>query len=139
MDNDWTFSHIGMVVQDLKKTIGHMRSLGIYTIPATEPDLLQGINPDVSGVSGSILRLDIFCGPLSIELLQPLSGDTIQQRFLNLQGEGVHHICFEVLDIAKARAAMAAKGVPVACHIRDLATYYDTAEYGKLLLELRQS
>jgi len=34
---------------------------------------------------------------------------------------------------------MASKGVPVACHIRDLATYYDTAEYGKLLLELRQS
>jgi methylmalonyl-CoA/ethylmalonyl-CoA epimerase len=137
MDDDWTFSHIGMVVQDLKKTIGYMRSLGIYTIPATEPDLLQGRNP--SGASGSILRLDIFCGPLSIELLQPLSGDTIQQRFLNLQGEGVHHICFEVPDIAKARAAMAAKGVPVACHIRDLATYYDTAEYGKLLLELRQS
>ncbi len=139
MEKDWKFSHIGMVVRDLQKTLDYMRSLGIYTIPATEPVLRPGVNPDVSGASGSILILDIFCGPLAIELLQPLSGDTIQGRYLDLHGEGVHHTCFEVPDMARARASMAAKGVPVACHIRDLATYYDTAEYGNLLLELRQS
>ena len=139
MENDWKFSHVGMVVADMQKTLGYMRSLGIYTIPDKEPDLRPGINPEVSGASGSILILDIFCGPLAIELLQPLMGDTVQQRFLTSHGEGVHHICFEVPDMAKARAAMADKGVPVACHIRDLATYYDTAEYGNLFLELRQT
>jgi hypothetical protein len=139
VEKDWKFNHIGMVVKDLEKTVEHLRCLGLYTIPPKGPEPLQGRNPDVSGACGSILRLDVLCGDLTIEILQPLSGDTFQQRFLDLHGEGFHHICFEVPDMEKARASMAARGVPVACHIRDLATYYDTAAYGSPLLELRQA
>jgi len=48
------------------------------------------------------------------------------------------HIAFEVADLQQASEIMAAKGIPVAFHIRDAATYYDTRIYGNMLLELLQ-
>jgi methylmalonyl-CoA/ethylmalonyl-CoA epimerase len=138
MERDWKFSHIGMFVRDLAKTVEYLRSLGIFTIPAAEPIVLEGKNPDRPGAAGTILRLDVTCGDLCIEILQPVSGDNLQQRWLDAHGEGVSHVCFDVPDIAHARTQMAAKGVPVACHIRETTTYYNTGEQGNMLLELRQ-
>jgi 4-hydroxyphenylpyruvate dioxygenase-like putative hemolysin len=138
MESDWRFSHIGMVVRDLEKTVATLRSLGVFTIPAGEPLVLEGKNPDGAKPAGTILRFDVICGDLSIELLQPVSGDNIQQRWLDAHGEGVSHVCFDVPDIGRARAAMAAKGVPVACHIREATSYYDTTKDTGLQIELCQ-
>ena len=137
MDREWKFRHVGMVVRDLKKTLATLRALGIISAPGTEPAVLQGKAPGRTDGTGAILRFDVNCGDLCIEL-QPISGDNIQQRWLDAHGEGISHVCFEVPDIAAARSRMAAQNVPVLCHIHDATTYYDTGEPGHLQIELTQ-
>ena len=50
-------------------------------------------------------------GPSRIELVEPVDASTGVARFLDTRGEGFHHVCFEVPDIAAALARMAAAGV----------------------------
>ena len=139
MFKEWKFSHVGLVVRDLKKTVAALRALGIVSVSDKEPAVLQGKAPDRTDGTGTILRLDVTCGGLCIELLQPVSGDNIQQRWLDAHGEGISHVCFDVPDIVAARSQMAAQGVPVLCHIRESTTYYETGEPGHLQIELTQA
>ena len=129
MESNWEFSHVGLVVRDWKKTIEYFKSLGIFNIPSAEPHVMEGKKAKVIGAH-------VYLGSLWIEVWQPVSGDTVQQRFLDTHGEGINHIGFHVPDIESARAIMTAKGVPTAFHIGDTATYYDTGEYGNMLVEL---
>ncbi len=41
-------------------------------------------------------------GDTRIELLEPLSKESVIAKFIGKKGEGVHHICIEVQDIHKA-------------------------------------
>jgi methylmalonyl-CoA/ethylmalonyl-CoA epimerase len=139
MDTELGFNHIGMIVKDLSKTIAYMQQLGIFEVPPSKPEVLVGKSPNTDAAAGSILKLDISLGGVNIEIIQPVSGNNIQQQFLSSHGEGLHHICFDVPNIQRARLELAEKGVPVACHISEQTTYYDTGEYGNMLLEIRQS
>jgi catechol 2,3-dioxygenase-like lactoylglutathione lyase family enzyme len=68
-----------------------------------------------SSFSGSSSRFRIriavaLAGLVSIELIQPVSGDTIYSRQLAGAGPGIHHIGVYVDDLAKASQSLAASG-----------------------------
>lgn len=42
-------------------------------------------------------------GPIEIELVELIDGQTIHEDFMKQHGEGLHHIGFEVKDLAAAR------------------------------------
>jgi methylmalonyl-CoA/ethylmalonyl-CoA epimerase len=50
-------------------------------------------------------------GDSSIELLQDVSGSSAIRKYLDKNGEGIHHIAFEVEDIHEAVAELKEKGV----------------------------
>lgn len=54
-----------------------------------------------------------YAGDLQLEIIQPVSGDSIYTEFLAASGPGLHHLCFEVDDMAEALAAAAAAEVDV--------------------------
>ncbi len=129
MEKDWRFSHIGIIVRDINKTLQYYKSLGIFTISKETPMIMEGKKVSMSGAH-------IFLGGLWIEVFQPITGDTLQQKFLDTHGEGINHIGFEVDDIEKERAYMSSKNIPVAYHILKSSTYYNVADYGNLFVEL---
>jgi methylmalonyl-CoA/ethylmalonyl-CoA epimerase len=49
-------------------------------------------------------------GDSILELLEPLPGEEVISRFLAERGEGFHHVCFEVADVAAATAELAGQG-----------------------------
>jgi methylmalonyl-CoA epimerase len=53
----------------------------------------------------------LHVGESRIELLAPTGGDTPVGRFLEGRGPGMHHVAFEVDDVAQALAGLAADGV----------------------------
>ena len=55
-------------------------------------------------------------GPSRIELVEPVDPSTGVARFLESRGEGFHHVCFEVPDVARALAQMEAAGVELIDH-----------------------
>ena len=50
-------------------------------------------------------------GDSSIELLEDVSGSSAIRKFLDKNGEGIHHIAFEVDDINEAVRELKEKGV----------------------------
>ena len=54
-----------------------------------------------------------YAGDLQLELIQPVSGETIHAEFLAAHGPGLHHVCFGVDDIDVACANAEAAGHPV--------------------------
>ena len=45
-----------------------------------------------------------YVGDLQLELIQPVSGESIYTEFLAAQGSGLHHACWEVEDLDAALA-----------------------------------
>ena len=53
-------------------------------------------------------------GDLQLEIIQPVSGESIYSEYLRDNRPGLHHLCFEVDDMDAALATAAADGVEIA-------------------------
>jgi catechol 2,3-dioxygenase-like lactoylglutathione lyase family enzyme len=57
-----------------------------------------------------------YAGDMQLELIAPVSGDSIYREFLDSAGPGLHHVCVEAADTAAFDAAVAdadGAGAPV--------------------------
>lgn len=54
-----------------------------------------------------------YAGDLQLELIRPVRGESIYTEFLARSGPGLHHLCFEVDDLAVARDTARAEGLAV--------------------------
>ncbi|MCZ4499800.1 MAG: lactoylglutathione lyase [Marmoricola sp.] len=54
-----------------------------------------------------------YLGDLQLEIIQPVSGESIYTEFLASSPPGLHHLCFEVEDMSAALERAAAAGVEV--------------------------
>ncbi|HZC28768.1 MAG TPA: methylmalonyl-CoA epimerase [Gaiellaceae bacterium] len=92
--------HLGVAVEDLDAALStYERLFGAEvehraTVPA-------------QGVHAAAVRV----GTGRVELLEPLEGDTPVGRFLAKRGPGMHHVAYEVDDVAQAIAGLAGAGV----------------------------
>ena len=91
--------HVGLAVTDLDEAVAtYVRLLG-GTLEHRE------VVPDQGVEAASVL-----VGASRIELLAPTGEDTPVGRFLARRGPGVHHIAYEVDDVAAALESLAAAG-----------------------------
>jgi methylmalonyl-CoA epimerase len=102
-------------------SIGHVRTSGIHHVGVAVADLdeavatwgrLFGAEVEVretvadQGVETALLRV----GDGRIELLASLAPDTPVGKFLDRRGPGMHHVAFEVDDVAAELEQLAAGG-----------------------------
>ncbi len=91
-----------------------------------------------------VLRLAVNnAGPVEIELIQVLEGDTTHAEHLRQHGEGLHHVRFRVDDLDPKLAALEAAGYRAVFHKRfgpTIAFAYleSPAEIGGSVIELLQ-
>lgn len=93
-------SHLGIAVRDLDAAIDrYQRAFGLSVEHRwlAEADLMQAAS----------FRI----GDVTIELMQPTSPDSPVARFLDKRGEGIHHVCFAVDDVAEALGEVRAAGL----------------------------
>ena len=55
-----------------------------------------------------------YAGDLQLELIQPVSGESVHTEFLAANGPGLHHVCFATDDLDASCAAAEAAGHSVA-------------------------
>jgi len=91
--------HLGVAVDDLDAAVEtYERLFGAHVEHrATVPD---------QGVEAASVRV----GTGRVELLEPLGEDTPVGRFLAKRGPGMHHVAYEVADVATAIAGLAEAG-----------------------------
>ena len=93
-------NHVAYVVADLDAAIP------LYTERFGMPLQVREVLPD-QGVEAAALGV----GSGHLELIQPLDPENSIGRFLERRGEGMHHVAFEVPDVAAALAELAAAGI----------------------------
>ena len=92
--------HLGVAVDDLDAAIDRYASLFGATVEHRE-------RVDEQGVEAASLRI----GASRLELLAPLGADTPVGRFLAKRGPGMHHVAFEVADVAAELERLRRAGV----------------------------
>jgi methylmalonyl-CoA/ethylmalonyl-CoA epimerase len=91
--------HVGIAVRNLDEAIDRYRERYRVEPLYRETVERQGVEEAMIPVGGSY-----------IQLLQPLGPDTPVGRFLDRNGEGLHHIAFAVASIDAALEHLAAGG-----------------------------
>jgi methylmalonyl-CoA epimerase len=92
--------HVAVVVRDLEASLGFYRD-----ILGLELETVMPIHSD---------RVRIAFLPIGgskLELVAPTDDTTGVARFLEAKGEGFHHICFEVPDLAEELTRLAIDGI----------------------------
>jgi methylmalonyl-CoA/ethylmalonyl-CoA epimerase len=127
-------NHVAIATSDLKKATALYRdTLGAkVSAPTAQPE--HGVTTVFVELPGT-----------KIKLLSPLGEDSPIANFLkrNPQG-GVHHLCFEVADIAAAAAQLQAAGarvlgeVKIGAHGKPV-LFLHPKDFGGVLIELEQA
>jgi methylmalonyl-CoA epimerase len=92
--------HIGIAVDDLDAAVDRYSSLFGAILEHRELVADQGVE-----------AASLLVGPSRVELLAPTGPDTPVGRFLEKRGPGMHHVAFEVADVAAELARLKADGV----------------------------
>lgn len=105
---------IGIVVKHLDKTVKRLEALGIGPfVPARPPRGAEGLyyhgKPLESNYRARIMRV----GNMQLEIIQPDDKPNPWTEFLNTQGEGIHHIGFQVDDVEQAVSRLTGLGAEV--------------------------
>jgi catechol 2,3-dioxygenase-like lactoylglutathione lyase family enzyme len=151
VESTWKLHHLGIPVWDLDAAIESYTSLGVasfqpqFLIDSTKAAeyLVYGKTPEppvkTRGVMGRM-------GPVGVELLQPVEGETVHKERLESNGEGVGHIAYTVDDLEVETAKLLARGFPVILSItpagrtKRSAVYIDTrSSCSNLIIELIQA
>ncbi len=91
--------HIGLIVKDAKKTIKELSRAGIGPFePAPMKDLTDREYRGKRVKSHSDVWFTKL-GPINLEIVQPVDGDSLQKETLTAKGEGIEHIGFFVQDL----------------------------------------
>jgi methylmalonyl-CoA/ethylmalonyl-CoA epimerase len=102
-----SIDHVAIAVPDLAATATSLA--GLFGLSAGDRENVADQKTEVL-----FLHPDQASGEnrAAIELICP-NGNASLERFLSRRGPGLHHICFEVEDLAAALADLKAEGVPL--------------------------
>lgn len=114
-----TLVQIGVVVRDLDKVtaaLSQVFGIGPFRTIDWPPADRADIQRFYYGKPGSFRARMAFTelGPIELELIQPLEGESIWADFLEKHGEGIHHIRFNVPDVEPVIEYLAGHNVGVA-------------------------
>jgi methylmalonyl-CoA/ethylmalonyl-CoA epimerase len=92
--------HLGVAVVDLDEAVATYRRLFAATVEHRATLTEDGVD-----------AASVLVGSGRVELLSPIVDDSPVGRFLAKRGAGMHHVAYEVEDIAVALRELAASGV----------------------------
>ncbi|TVQ19421.1 MAG: methylmalonyl-CoA epimerase [Spirochaetaceae bacterium] len=93
-------NHIGIAVQSLDERIPFYRDVLGLSLTGTET------------VADQKVRVAMFrVGDVTIELLEPTDPESPIAKFMEKNGEGMHHVSYQVDDLEKQIADVVDKGV----------------------------
>jgi methylmalonyl-CoA/ethylmalonyl-CoA epimerase len=95
----YNIHHVAVAVEDLDASLATFESQYNVTPISREVIEDQGVEEAMIAIGGS-----------HIQVLQPLDPDTPVGRFLERNGEGMHHIAFAVVDIDSALEHLRTQG-----------------------------
>jgi methylmalonyl-CoA epimerase len=99
MTSAFTLDHLGVAVKSLQSAKAIYQKLGLT------------ISDEEQVEAEKVKLVMVPLGETRIELLEPTSDDSVIAKFIAKRGEGLHHICMRVPDLASAVATLKREGV----------------------------
>lgn len=137
---------VGIVVRDIetaKAYYSNVFGLGPWALFEGTPEKCTDRGREVT-FTGRMAMAQ--AGPVQVELIQVIEGETIHTEFLSEHGEGLHHIGFFVNDLDERLAAARREGIEVLQHglltrlgLSIEYAYLDTVETGGVIIEYIQA
>jgi methylmalonyl-CoA/ethylmalonyl-CoA epimerase len=136
--------HICIVVKDLQRTVEFYQSVGVG--PWRDyPKVSHYVELEVPDEAASaelvykVADLENF----QLQLCQPSGADSPQRRFLDMHGDGIYHVGFEVEDLSAGQDAGLGMGLEILSRgRRENGTgfcYFDTRKEAGTILEIRKT
>ena len=94
--------HVGVAVADIDAAMDFF--VGTFGAPPAKVEELED-----QGVRAALIEV----GQTRLELLQPTGPETPVGRFIERRGEGLHHLAFNVKDVAESLEAVKSQGLQV--------------------------
>ena len=91
--------HVAIAVENLDETVERFEKL--FGAKVEHREVISGYNVEVATVN---------LGNTCIEFVEGKTPDSATRKYIEKKGPGIHHIAFEVEDIAAAIATLAAGG-----------------------------
>jgi methylmalonyl-CoA epimerase len=95
----FTIDHLGIAVKSLAAAKGIYEKLGLR------------VSPEETVEHEKVRLVMVPVGESRLELLEPTSEDSTIAKFIAKRGEGLHHVCLRVPDLAAAVARLKQDGV----------------------------
>lgn len=130
---DFALDHIGIAVRSLAAAKSIYEKLGL------------AVSPEEVVPAENVRVVMIPVGDTRLELLEPLSENSVIGRFIAKRGEGMHHISLRVPDLQAAVAKLKADGVRLVTNEIKIGAgghryvFVHPASAGGVLLELVES
>lgn len=132
--SDIVLDHVAIAVKDLDKSQKVYQDIGFKFDEKREVVTSQS-------VTTAFAQIDQHA---HIELLCPLNESGPIQKFIEKNGEGIHHLCFKVLDVKKKSEELKSLGyqliyeAPVAGANHCLVNFIHPKSTGGVLIEISQ-
>lgn len=95
----FAIDHLGIAVKSLGAAKGIYEKLGL------------SVSPEETIEQEQVRLVMVPVGESRLELLEPTSDDSTLARFIAKRGEGLHHVCMRVPDLAAAVVKLKKDGV----------------------------
>jgi len=95
----FTIDHLGIAVKSLAAAKGIYETLGL------------SVSPEETVEQEKVRLVMVPVGESRLELLEPTSEDSNIAKFIAKRGEGLHHVCVRVPDLAEAVRKLKSEGV----------------------------
>ena len=134
-NKDCFLDHVAIAVSDLDRAQKVYQDLGLTFSPNREI-------VDSQKVTTAFAHIDEHA---HIELICPLNGEGPVQKFIEKNGEGIHHLCFKVPDVQKKSDEMTSLGYkliyekPFVGANNCLVNFVHPKSTGGVLIEISQS
>ena len=97
-------NHVCIAVKDIDETIGFYRE--VFGVGEAEAEV---VDIEDQAVRAALIRV----GGSQLEFIEPTDPNGGVAKFIERRGEGVHHICFEVEDLAGTLRRLDEQGIAV--------------------------
>lgn len=142
MQSKWKeISHVGILVDDIEKAARNLeKMIGIGPFRILEPeyrDTTYNGKPAKFKVKIALAK----AGPIDVELMQPIQGETIYDNYIKRKGYGIHHIGIKTGNIEQTEKEMNEKGFRIVQSGNRPGVkwaYLDTEQRTGLIIELHE-
>lgn len=100
--------HVGIACRDLDASVAFYRETYGFEVEHEEVNEEQGVREAMLRINGADDG-----GATYLQLLEPTRDDSPVAKFLQRNGEGVHHLAFGTADVARSAEGIGARGVRV--------------------------